>query len=509
MSGIPRATFAPIPAASAADVLPAWLRTRGRLAAALGIVFVLHVALRCWHSPTADLDESEQLIFTQAFQWGYAPQPPLYTWIQIAFFRVFGPSLFALALFKNLLLFVAYLGVYAATARMARSHTAGVLAALSMLFIPQFAWESHRDLTHSVLVTASAAVTLAVAVRLVERRSWTAYLALGLCAGVGLLSNYSFALFAVALLAGALAVRELRPVILDPRMLLSVAAAAAVLSPHVAWAVAHPEIVLGAARKARVHSEGSWWFLVGAPALRLFGAVLVHIISLVLVYLVLARRQVWPFPREQGRQPLFRWIAIAALGAPLLVLVTMLASSATMIKGRWLQPIYLLLPVVAAVWVTPRLNATTARRLIVAAGLVFVGVMVALPARGRLAGVMNRSNPINISFQHLAREIRPKVESADVILADGKFTGGNLRLMFPGKTVLTPQFAPAELAAGARRFVFVFDAVYRDEPLPAWVQFTARFSPEPLARTNIVYMDVPMRFEPGHTRRFGVAVLNR
>lgn len=75
------------------------------------IYFALQLAARVWASGSVELDEAEQLIWTQHLRLGYGPQPPLYTWVQWAFFEVFGVSVFALALLKNLLL----LGTYSFT----------------------------------------------------------------------------------------------------------------------------------------------------------------------------------------------------------------------------------------------------------------------------------------------------------------------------------------------------------------------------------------------------------
>src|SRR5262245_45301744 len=71
----------------------------------LGGYFVLQIVLRLIISNTADLDESEQLLATQQLQWGYGPQPPLYTWLLFPLVKLLGPGILPLALLKNALLF--------------------------------------------------------------------------------------------------------------------------------------------------------------------------------------------------------------------------------------------------------------------------------------------------------------------------------------------------------------------------------------------------------------------
>src|SRR3974377_10219 len=74
--------------------------------------FSLQALFRTLISNSAELDESEQLLWAQSWSWGSVPDPPLYTWLQIAAFRLFGTHIFALALLKNVLLFSAFLGTY-------------------------------------------------------------------------------------------------------------------------------------------------------------------------------------------------------------------------------------------------------------------------------------------------------------------------------------------------------------------------------------------------------------
>ncbi len=493
--------------AAPAETVPRWIGTRSRFFAVLATWFAGQVALRCLLSPTVDLDESEQLVFTQAFQWGYSPQPPLYTWLQMLFFQVFTPSIFALALFKNFLLFITYAGVYTAARAIVRSHAGGTLAALSLLFIPQYAWEAQRSLTHSVLATAVAAVTLTVALRLIEKPSLGWYTALGTCVGVGLLSNYTYAQFAGPLLIGALLTRELRGMILNRRIFAALVIVALVLWPHISWSLQNVELVLSSTRKLRIQPDAAWWFLVFAPVARIAGSFVTHIASILLVFLAMAWKQVIPLRRDPVQQPIVRWLLIAFLSAPACALVVMLATHSTVFKGRWLQPAYLLLPLVITAWINPRLTRAAMRRLVGTACAIGVLLAFLLPARLWVSGQQQHSTPLNISFAQLGTVIKPQVDRVDLILADGKLTGGNLRLLFPDKTILTPQFSPAAPMHSATQCVFVFDETLRDRQLfQEMIQLAARFSADTLD-TNVTYVDVPMRFSPGNPRRYGVGLL--
>ncbi|MCZ7561386.1 MAG: glycosyltransferase family 39 protein [Burkholderiaceae bacterium] len=174
------------------------------------LYFGAHLLSRVLVSGALELDEAEQALWTQRLAAGYGAQPPLYTWLQWGVFQLAGVSVFSLALLKNVLIALTYLFMYLAALRAMPARLA-LLASASMLLIPHIGWESHRDLTHSVLVTTLASATILVVLRLVERPRAALYLLLGLVAGLGILSKYSYALFfaalALALLAGPRGVR--------------------------------------------------------------------------------------------------------------------------------------------------------------------------------------------------------------------------------------------------------------------------------------------------------------
>ena len=58
----------------------------------LGVYFFANLVLRILISPSLAFDESEMVVVTQVLAWGYNNPPPLYPWVQAAFFWVFGFS---------------------------------------------------------------------------------------------------------------------------------------------------------------------------------------------------------------------------------------------------------------------------------------------------------------------------------------------------------------------------------------------------------------------------------
>ena len=69
-----------------------WSRLDARLLLGL-LAYACAVAfLQMGASPTAELDQAEQLILSQRLQWGYTNQPPLYTWLLWGIAQWTGPS---------------------------------------------------------------------------------------------------------------------------------------------------------------------------------------------------------------------------------------------------------------------------------------------------------------------------------------------------------------------------------------------------------------------------------
>ena len=141
------------------DSMIDWLAGgRHRLPLLLGIYFIAHVVIRTATSTSLDFDESEQVLLSQSLLLGYNSQPPLYTWIQRGLFELFGVSVFSLALLKNLLIWLTYWCVFESVRKATGNLRLAAIATLGLLSIPQIAWESHRDLSHTVAATFTTAL---------------------------------------------------------------------------------------------------------------------------------------------------------------------------------------------------------------------------------------------------------------------------------------------------------------------------------------------------------------
>ena len=394
------------------------------------LYFSLQMVMRLFTSQSAELDEAEQLLWTQDLRWGYGPQPPLYSWLQWVLFEVFGVSILALALLKNVLL----LGTYGFTWLAARQVLAPRLAALSsasLLLLLQIVWESQRDLTHSVLVTTCAAATVAVLLALLRRPRVGLYLLLGLAVGCGLLSKYSFFMVVAAWGMALLWSPATRRVLLDWRIAFSALVVLVLVLPHWLW-------VLGHLQEATSSTAGKLsGGLVRGPLqiARGLGSLLLVVPSflapwwLVCLGLFGWRLAAWRDGRDVFMAGLFQRYLIAVLG---LLVAMVVIGGAARFNDRWLQPLLFGAPLMFFVAWPGLLQHPRLRWLPRLACTMALLCLVCISLRPYYNGHWGRPKQMNLPVQALASALRQGSSEPVVIVSNNKHLVGTMRLAFPG-----------------------------------------------------------------------------
>lgn len=420
---------------------------QGWLMALVGY-FALQVALRLTVSDSVELDEAEQLLWSQDLALGYGAQPPLYTWLQWAVFQLTGVSVLGLSLLKNLLLASTYAFTFLAARTVMPASTAA-LASASMLLLPQIGWESQRDLTHSVIATSMAACMLWQVMRLLQRPTWGGYVVLGLATGLGLLGKYSVAAHAATLLCALLIGRDSRHVVLDRRFALSVLVAALVVLPHGLWLLDHAaEATQGTLAKLDGDTAARGWaagVLAGLGSLAL--AIVAFLTPCWIVLLAVFGRDVRAASRRPAAGPAARAHALLRRDVLLLLLVFLamvLAGVATEFKDRWMQPYLFLAPLILFTRVPS--PAEGSRRALVAtiAGMALL-VVVGLSARVPYHARQGAPDELNLPMRDFAEALAREGLQGGTLVATDHVLGGGLRLHLPGTRVLVargPQALP-------------------------------------------------------------------
>ena len=449
------------------------------------LYFALQLVMRVLTAEGVELDEAEQLLWTQDLRWGYGPQPPLYTWLQWVFFQVFGASIFALALMKNLLL----LGTYGCTWLAARRLVAPPLAALSaasLLLLMQIVWESQRDLTHSVLVTTSAAATLALVIELWRRPRTGLYLLLGVAVACGLLAKYSYALFIVAFGGALLWTPGTRRVLLDRRLLLSIAVVLLLVAPHALWVADHlGEAVNSTAGKLSAdQTRGAGQIVRGL--LSLAGIWPSFLAPLWLVLALLFGRGL--SAHRDGRDPVMAGLFARYLAMLLALLTaTVVIGGASHFNDRWLQPLLFFAPLMFFVGWPGLIRHPRLHWLAWAAAAMALLTLTLLSLRPWYDGRRGHVGDLNLPVQGIARAVRAAGIEPTTIVSGNKHLAGSLRLGFPSARIVhSTAAAPARptgpvLLLGSAAG---FDALRAQQPAWAAVRATTIEVPYAHARDH-------------------------
>ncbi|MCC7408320.1 MAG: glycosyltransferase family 39 protein [Phycisphaeraceae bacterium] len=420
-------------APSSAERLP----TPRQCLALLLLYFALHVLVRYLLSSTSlEVDEAEQFILSQRWSWGYSTQPPLYTWLQTPILRGLGVSVLSLSILKHVLLLSVYVLTYANAHRLIGTHRGGLAAAASLLFIQEFAWDPHRDLTHTILALTAINATLLCFLRVVEHRRRRDYLLLGLFAALSLLSKYNSSFFLVGLLLAAISVPSYRGVVLDRRMLLAAAALLVTFAPHAVWLWRNPDLALMTSYKLRVADAGLNSLGLGRLGLtlfRIFGPMLV-------LHCFLFSR--WstdgPRPVPPANIQLMLRTAIVVI---LLIVAALLIFRVTNVRSRWVAPSLVFLPILSVALHARCLDARRVRIILALAGAVMLVVLTGAATRLVWSGrVTSYRAGVTLPYAELADQMRPHLEGLPFVLTDSLIPAGNLGLNLPGPLYAPPEF---------------------------------------------------------------------
>lgn len=478
-----------------------WLSSTSKVLALFAGYFLLQILLRLITSRTTDLDESEQLLATQQLQWGYGPQPPLFTWLLFPLVQALGPGVLAIAILKNALLFGLYAVTYASARLVIADRLRSAVVALSLLFLPQIAWESQRDLSHSVLVTFLAALAFLIFLNLNRRKSWALYAAFGLCLGAGVLAKYSFLIFAVGLLIGAISVRSKRSVILHPGMLLSLLIAVAIVAPHVVWAMHHADWTLATSSKLKIAAGRPWLETTVLGVRNLLTSIASHLAPLILIYWVLAGKRFKSVSEKSTLPDGARVIKNSLLAMLGILLTGIVCFKVTGFKDRWLMPLCVWTPILLVAFASARLSVARLQRLAWLAFTIALAIAVLIPLRVRFARSFGFAQALNAPYAKLVRDLPSDTTHHSLVFASDNWVGGNLKLQLPQKFVASPRIFLSHLVTNGTECLLVWDATKNELARDRLFSAVSRVAE---IRTNeIRHVEAPLSFWPDRKARLG------
>ncbi|MCP4941494.1 MAG: hypothetical protein GY924_05875 [Planctomycetaceae bacterium] len=470
----------------------------------LAVYFCAHALLRGFISPALNFDESEQSFLSQSLAWGYNSQPPLYTWIQTLFFEVLGCNAFAMAVMKNAFLLLTYWLLFRAIEEVTKSVPLAIVGSLGMFTIPQIAWESHRDLSHTVAATCMTCALFYCIVRMAGQKfvkPWIGYLCLGLIVAAGIMFKYNFGIVVVGFVIAGLTITEYRRLLLNSRMLLSVVTAAAILTPHLFWVLGHSAIASRKTVQTLTGDRSEFWLenmWLGSQAFVISAVACCGLTLVVFTVLYVRKSTSVPEPSLKTKSAMLlieRFLIVVV--AILFMLV--LSGHAIEFKNRWFQPFVCLLPAYLVlrfgghVLARPRMQSL-AQVMTVAIMIVLLGAMTARPLAGQWRG---KYCWLNMPYDQLAIEIENQLETTpQIVVTPDMRLGGNLRVFLPDATIMShdSESSLPEDPAGASGLVVLVTESQSEDERSSFLEQVAMDASAADLESPWVRIELPMRY---------------
>ncbi|HTH45223.1 MAG TPA: glycosyltransferase family 39 protein [Oxalicibacterium sp.] len=430
----------------------------------VAVYFILHIVIRVTLTDSLAMDESEQALAYAHLQLGYGTQPPLYSWLQWLTFSTFGFNVFSFALLKNVILFALYAGLFV-LARPLIGVGGAITASASMLLMPEIAWESQRDLTHTVLLTAIVCWTLCCYFAMLRKPATWRYALFGLLIGLGLLSKYNYTVFIGGLACASLAVREHRQIIWNNRIWLAAIVALLCILPHSLWLLTHLDAASdGTLAKMREGVTHSYF----DNLLRGFGSMVWGAIGFLtplwVVYLLCGWRA-FRHPTIARRDTSIRFFLWLYAAFFMLMCVILLTGHISNIKGRWLQQLLFPLPMLCFLLLPALARNEVYRKILRVVAVLALLILIGIPLRVQLGPYLDKYSRSHYPYPQLSAELEQRFPRANTLIVGEKLTGGNLYFQRPSmRTFILDRFlAHPERLDG--RILFVTPSAMREGQL--------------------------------------------
>lgn len=419
--------------------------------------------LQWFVSPSAEMDQAEQLILAQRLQWGYTNQPPLYTWLVWLLERITGPSLAVLYLVKVALLggmAWSFLGIGKELAFSRRQH---LLALAGLAWLPAFVWEAQRDLTHSMMAATMTSLMLWSSLWAVRKQVAWAYALPGLAAAGALLSKHNAVIFELGLLLTLLSLGDWRRRLHLGGVLLAGGLVVLICLPHALWLLDHPDMLAKTTHKlANGHDD------LGVTALdNLLVALVKGVLAFLLPWLLVAVPLWWRGRRPSDARTLMSRL-LQTVMAVLLVFVLLIGAES--FKARWLFPLLFFVPL----WLAAAVDVDASRwtSVMVRGGAVLALVCgVLLPARIVWPVPGEASTRQNLPLQALGTQLKQVWgPMPEVVLVSRHHVGGNLRLAWGRGPLIQTPLLDWPVAVPATVMVVATDADKQAEDFAAWLR---------------------------------------
>ena len=405
---------------------------------AIGYILI-HLALRVYFSQTLQVDDAEQIRFSQDLLLGYPiPQPPMYSWLSWIMFQIFGTGLLALTLLKYAIISLTFWFTWLVSGQLFQHLQTRYIATFSYLLMPSFAWHMHQGFTHTIMLSFGIVLSLHALLSLKDNPSTKNYIYLGLAFGIGLMGKYSFLLFMVPILISALSINSYRKIMLSPKILLAIGVFVLMIGPHAYWlSQHHQEIFSSIDHKLQVTSDNTlidrvqsvWQFSTAAIA---------FVVPFALVFLINSWRRLFNADKQLTKQAnvlllnRFYWVIIIS------IIVLALFVSMPHFKVRWFHPLMMIFPL----WMMIRIErqellSKSITRWFSAILIIFTFLILSIRLLQVTIGPnLGNYGRLNIPIHGTLNKLDNSLLDSSTLKTNDAFLGAHLLSKYPNSTVV-------------------------------------------------------------------------
>lgn len=400
-----------------------------------------------------ELEDAEQAYYSQWWRLAYDDQPPLYTWLQIVFNKVFGVTVLSFTMLRALIFALTLWFCYRFAKLYLKQADKAKTAVFLLTLVPVFIDFTFRRLSHTSLLCLMVLFTYWVVLKLISKKSIYYYLLFGGVVGLGLLTKYNFLLVLTALALVVPFCKPLQKVVLNPFILISIIIAVLICIPHYYWLYTHNTFI--------VELQNSIYEKTGnfenPNSFFAFAALLKSILGLIMplaVFLVL----IWGFKAIKFEKPTSNnWLCRMLLAQFAVLVAAVFFLGGQKFETRWLLPLFLPFVVCLVSLLRFRNNANLNKYLYRFFLLVLFFQLVRTPAE-KILGV---KSSVHYSFKPLSEKLKKTFSDNQWILPDVTYAGEIRRHAHPKKVYFFNDYTLPKNEIDSSRAVFVF----KDEDL--------------------------------------------
>jgi len=422
---------------------------------AIGIIVLYclaYASLRLAISPSMELDEAEQYLNSFVFRLGYDHQPPLYSWIVWLISSLSGRNLGTLVAIKYFLIFSFYLSFYF-TARLLWDRKESLLIMASLLLFSTYSYEVNRDLSHTVLVSLMAVLSLFFYIRILIKGTVTSYLLLGTFIGLGLLSKYNYVLFLAALILASSSSREGRKALFSKKIFFSVLCCTLLLLPHFIWLVRENFPSLRYALK--ISNIGELKIDSSLSVLPFLISSYAEVLLFFLVVVSFFHRDIAISTKNREHGHVLAIVRRTALYSMLIGLSIILFLRTSHFQNRWLAPVLFTLSL--GIFSMVRMNLNKSRFKVfsyLCLAVAFI-ILIVRAFSGFFPDATGKVERLHIPYQDLSRQIYERLGERGIFVhkgfaliadSDDEYVAANISMQMPEAKFIALRDATTDLS---------------------------------------------------------------